>query len=248
MSDRLAYIDAYFQKELNETERKAFEQECTTNENFAEEVANYIMARQVVREHLLEQKQEQWKAAPGQNENGVQKEKTQVIKLIVKKILPFAIAAAVLFAVAMLYLNSGNNSQQYASKYVSEHCIRINPTMSTDKDSLSTAIEAYNNKEYKQALKYFSAMQKSNPADPDLIKYAGFVYLMTKDYDNALQQFNELAGIQDMKNNPGRFLSAVALILRNKEGDKAAAKISLQQVIDKKLDGYEDAGKLIEGL
>lgn len=246
MSDRLAYIDAYFQKELNETERKAFEQECTTNENFAEEVANYVMARQVVREQLLKQKQEEWKSIA--HDGRLQKEKTPVRKLIVKRILPFAIAASVLFAVVMLYMNNGNNPQQYASKYVSEHYIRINPTMSTTKDSLSTAIEAYNNKEYQQALKYFSAMQKSNPADPDLIKYSGFVYLMTKEYDNALQQFNELAGIEDIKNNPGRFLSAVTLILRNKDGDKAAAKQLLQQVIDKKLEGYEDAGKLVEGL
>lgn len=247
MTDLSNYIDDYFQNALNETDKKAFEQRCATDQQFAEEVAGYIMARQAVRDTLLTQKKQQWSTSETIIATNVPS-KTPLRSLFVRKLMPYALAACLLFAVILTYFNSNNNPQQIANTYLKEHIAQISITASGENDSLAIASTAYNVKDYGKALTYFLALHNSHPTEDKYLKYSGFVYLMTKDYDNAVQQFTELAGIQGLRSNPGRFLEAVTLILRNKEGDKAAAKLLLQEVADEKTKDSADAIELLKGL
>jgi hypothetical protein len=48
--------------------------------------------------------------------------------------------------------------------------------------------------------------------------------------------------------NPGLFYAAITLLSRNGKGDVEAAKISLQMVIDKNLEGSKVAADLIKKL
>lgn len=247
MTDLSNYIDDYFQNALNEDEKKAFEQRCATDQQFAEEVADYIMARQGVRDTLLSHKQQQWTAPETIFATNVPS-KTPLRSLFVRKLMPYALAACLLIAVVLTYFSSNNNPQQIADNYVKENLTQISITASDENDSLAIASNAYNVKDYSKALTYFLALHNSHPTEDKYLKYSGFVYLMTKDYDNAVQQFTELAAIQGLKSNPGRFLEAVTLILRNKEGDKAAAKLLLQEVADEKTKDSADASELLKGL
>ncbi|MEJ7680066.1 MAG: hypothetical protein WKG06_19840 [Segetibacter sp.] len=56
MSETLEYIEAYFEKGLSNAERQLFEERCVDDENFAKEVAFYVMSREAIREELTEQK------------------------------------------------------------------------------------------------------------------------------------------------------------------------------------------------
>ncbi len=61
MSETLEYIEAYFEKGLSNAEAQSFEERCVQDEDFAKEVAFYIMSREAINEKLSEQKKQQWR-------------------------------------------------------------------------------------------------------------------------------------------------------------------------------------------
>jgi hypothetical protein len=63
------------------------------------------------------------------------------------------------------------------------------------------------------------------------------VYLITKEYDKALEKFDDLAAKKELFSNAGPFLKAVTLLQRNGAGDKAAAKAILEEVVKDKQEG-----------
>ena len=76
-------------------------------------------------------------------------------------------------------------------------------------------------------------------------KYAGIVSLRLKDYDKAINYFSLLENYTNLYANPGKFFHAIALLKRNKPGDKEQAKALMEQVVQNNLDGKEDAQKLL---
>ena len=156
--------------------------------------------------------------------------------------------------------------QALADTYLKENLQQINQTVSlpedtlqfgvagnhqiknTYHDSLATGITAYNNQEFNTALRYFQGVQKNHPDDKAVKKYTGLVYLHTKKYDQALQTFNELARNPEIQNNPGFFLQAVTLMLRNQPHDKQQAKQILQQVVETQAEGNKEAAVWLEKL
>ncbi len=103
--------------------------------------------------------------------------------------------------------------------------------MSANTDSITLGLEAYNNKEYDKALGLLEGVEQRDPTNSDVKKYTGLAYLQKEDYDNAVQQFDELANM-NLHSNPGHFLKAMALLERNKPGDKEEAKTLLQKVVN----------------
>jgi tetratricopeptide (TPR) repeat protein len=243
MPDNTEYIESYFQQTLSNEERKAFELRCETDAPFANEVAIYITTRQVLREALLEQKTQQWK------EEVIAQEEAPVISI--KRKTTFAkwtmyAAAACLLLVASVFLFERNTSPRLvASNYMENNYATLSHTMDASHDSMQLGISAYNNKDFATAIRLFEAAEKTQPSNSDAIKYAGLSYLQQKNYDKAIQQFDELANMKNLFSNSGDFLKAVALMERNKPGDKEEAKQLLHKVITENEDGSKEAAEWV---
>ena len=244
MADTLEYIEAYFKQTLNSEERTEFENKCTTDEAFAKDVAFYIATRQALHETLLEQKKEQWK------EVNREEEATPVIPIarrsIFNRYITYAVAACLLLAVSVYWFEGKKSPQVLASNYIKENFSTLSQHMSGDKDSLTLGIAAYNNKDYDKALSLFEGVEQRDASNDDAKKYAGLAYLQQKNYDKAIQQFDELASMKNLFSNSGDFLKAVALMERNKPGDKEEAKQLLQKVVSDKEDHSNEAAEWLK--
>ena len=101
----------------------------------------------------------------------------------------------------------------------------------------------------KITIRLYNCLKKIYRSHPEQIlakKNMGLVYLVTKNYDKALQQFDELAKMQDLYKNPGQFLKAVTLLERNEQGDKVQAKKLLEQLVNEKGEGSREAAKWLK--
>ena len=243
MSETLAYIEAYFQNELNENDKVLFEERCATDESFANDVAFYISTRQSLRNELLSDKQSEWEQAAPIN----QLSKTATVKKInQQQWVRYAAAACVLLIAGLYFLLKPVSPQKLALNYINEQYDHLSQTMSGVEDSMELGKAAYNNKEYGKAVVLFEAVIKRHPENADARQYAGLAYLRQADYDKAIQSFETLADFKGLYSNPGIFLKATAMLLRNKAGDVEKAKLLLQQVVSENLEGIEEAKKLLK--
>jgi hypothetical protein len=236
--ENLEYIDDYFGRNVSDAEKKDFELRCESDKGFAEDVAFYIMAREEAKAALLKQKQAEWDP----QENNKDKE-TFFIKPFER--IPaykwwYAAAACLALVFGTYFFESRSSPEQLADNYINKNFSQLSITMDGGKDSMQRAIADYNNKHFDKALPVFEALYKSHPDNSDALKDAGIVYLVSKNYDKALQVFDELEN-KKLFSNPGTFYKALTLLRRNKEGDKAAAKQLLEQVQQEHLENSKEA-------
>ncbi len=247
MSETLEYIEAYFEKGLSNAERQLFEERCDNDEDFAKEVAFYIMSREAIREELLVQKKQQWREYENDVIETAASASAPVRKISFRNWLPYAAAACILFASALIYIfNSSDSPQKFADNYIKNNYSQLSQNMDASTDSLQQGIAAYNKEDYDKALLLFQKVFEAHKDNSDAKKYLGIIYLVKKDYDNALIHFDELAQKQELFSNPGLFLKALTLLERNKENDKDAAKRLLQQVVTQKLEHSKEAEELLK--
>ncbi len=229
--DVMEYIDAYFQKTLNEEEKKTFEKRCEEDKAFAQEVAFFVTARQTLQEELLQQKRSLW-----QNKNA--EDEIPILPLIKRSFanrwFMYAAAACLVLAASVYLFEANSSPRRLADNYIKTNYSNLSLTMSADKDSITLGQAAYNNKQYDRALQLFKAVEKNDASNPDAKKYTGLTYLQKNEYDSALLQFEVLAAMQNLFSNPGDFLKAVTLLERNKPGDKNEAKKLLQKVVNER--------------
>ncbi len=242
--ENLEYIDNYFAQDPSEAEKKDFEWRCENDKGFAEDVAFYITAREEAKAALLKQKQTEWK----QQESNKDKELFFIkpFKRISDHKWWYAAAACIALAIGTYFFERQSSPQQLANNYIDKNFGQLSLTMDGSKDSMQTAIADYNDQKFDKALPIFEDVYKNHPENNDALKDAGIVYLVSKNYDKALQDFDELSDKKGLFSNPGMFLKAVTLLHRNKDGDKAAAKELLQEVQQKNLDGSKEAGKWLK--
>ncbi|MEO6328210.1 MAG: tetratricopeptide repeat protein [Ginsengibacter sp.] len=240
MNETLEFIEAYFEKKLNNSQKEIFEQRCAKDENFAKEVAFYITSREAIRQTLLEQKKQLWTEIEHDTHKSKSNNTPIVKKINFQKWLPYAAAACLLISVAVYFLYRSETPQQLANNYVKQTLTQISQTMDGSKDSLQKGISFYNTKQYDSALQLFKNIYNTHPDNSDAKEYIGLVYLIKKDYENALMHFDELAN-KKLFSNAGVFLKAVTLLQRNEKGDKEAAKKLLQRVKDQQLEGKKEA-------
>lgn len=246
MNDLQEYIEAYFQKSLSPEEKKIFEDRCVNDERFAKEVSWFVASREAVRRMLLDEKKMEWS-------NLVSRSSTQdmpVPKLITmrRRIIYIAAAAVLLIAVALWFPFQSQTPQKLVNQYLHNNYSVLSQTMGVGQDSLQKGIGAYNNKDYTKALELFEGYYRKHPEKVQTKFYIGLVYLATKDYDKALQQFQELSEAKELASNPGMFFMALTLINRNNEGDRARAKDLLSRVVQANQTGSEEAIKLLKRL
>ncbi|MEO6455083.1 MAG: hypothetical protein ABIN97_13470 [Ginsengibacter sp.] len=243
MMNTLSYIDAYFQHQLSDEERRIFEARCEQDTAFAGEVAYYVTSRRVLKEELLLQKQTLWTA-------GATDKPAIIINSKKNFILPdwlrYAVAACFILLAGFYFLNRTQSPQQIANNYVTKNLTHISQSMGNADDSLQLGIAAYNKKDYTSALQIFENLSQSHSEKSDAKKYAGYVYLVTQQYGKALKQFDALANIKGLYSNPGLFLKAIALIQRKGTGDTEQARIILNLVVKQGLQGKQEAEELLK--
>lgn len=234
----MEYIESYFQQSLTAEEKRNFERRCEEDESFAQEVAFYVSARQVLKSELLQRKQAQWKEKTYNEEALISTVPLKKIFHIKRWI--YAAAACIILALSIYLFEQPRVTQQIAKAYINENYAVLSHTMGRDKDSIELGIEAYDNANFDKALSFFEGVAKKDPGNSYAKQYAGLVYLRTENYDKAIEQFDALAGMH-LFSNPGIFLKAIALMERNNDGDKETAKILLQRVAKENLEGAKQA-------
>lgn len=231
MLDTLDYIESYFAGRCTDAERQQFEERCVRDEAFAQEVALYIQSRQVIKEELLAAKKAAWAPA------GPKRQRPGLVRT-----LYIASAAAAVVVLFCLYLVTRSATpRQLAGDYVRTHYDQLSQTLDGTRDSLALGITAYNHRAFDQALDLFTALAHDHAGNTDARLYSGLTYLRLKNYDQALHEFDTLANMSSLYSNPGPFLKAVTLLERNAAGDRETARVLLQDVVRRNLDGSREA-------
>ena len=241
--ETIEYIDSYFKQTMDAGERHVFEKRCEEDDAFAQDVAFYMMARESLREELLQQKQSAWRTKNTKNIIDELPFIPTLKKSLTSRWIAYAAAACLVLAASVYFFEANTSPKKLAENYIRTNYSNLSQTMDASHDSLQTGIEAYNNKQYDSALQLFLGVQKNDPLNSDAKKYAGLAYLQKNYYDSALQQFDELANMKGLFGNPGDFLKAVTLIERDKPGDKEMAEKLLQKVVAKKEEGSNKAAE-----
>ena len=238
--EAIEYIDSYFQQTMNEDERKVFEKKCEEDESFAQEVAFYIMTRDSLREELLQQKQAAWRVKSIIDDLPFI---PTLKKSFANRWITYAAAACLVLAVSVYFFETNPSPKKLAENYIKTNYSNLSLTMDASRDSLQLGIDAYNNKQYDKALRLFKSIEKTDTQNSDAKKYAGLTYMQKEEYDSALLQFDALAKMKGLFSNSGDFLKAVALMGRNKPGDRDKAKMLLQKVLSQKEEGSDKAAE-----
>lgn len=242
-------IDKYLLNEMSDHERLLFEKELATNDDLSSTFNIYKTIETEMRntEKYSEEEARLKNSLQKLNEvhfNPVTQQTAKVVRMRSSFIkVGVAVAASIIVIVSayFLFLQPGHNTQKMANAYISGHLTELSQTMGTPDDSLQQGIAAFNNKEYNKALQIFQSVLNNHPDNIEAKEYIGQVYLVTKDYDKALQQFDELADMKGLFSNPGLFLKAITHMKRNNKGDKDEAKQLLQQVKEQKAYGSKEA-------
>jgi tetratricopeptide (TPR) repeat protein len=228
----LDHIEDYFEGRCTDTEKQTFEERCTVDQDFAENVAFYVQTRQLLREELLNQKRTEWRRSA----------KSRPLPWLRTRYIAIAMATAAVLLLFSLYLViKPSGPAQLANQYIHSHYNRLSQTMSGAGDNLQLGITAYNNGSFPLALQRFTAFAHTHPGNADALLFTGLVYLRQNNYDQALQQFDTLAAKPALYSNPGPFLKAVTLLQRDAAGDRIAARQLLREIVQKQLDGSTEA-------
>jgi hypothetical protein len=244
VTNPLQYIEQYFTGQLTAEERLDFEKKCESDVDFAREVGLYISMRGALKKSLRDFKKKDLEAFYETHQ------KKEVLK---PKTIPMfayisAIAASILIFLAVYYYMDKPDAQRIASAYITENLDVISISMGTVQDSLAMGINAYNEKDYTRARRIFTDLQDHPSVEFECAKYLGLVHLMTGSYDEAIAQFDRLAGFTDAYANPGLFYKALTLMKRSSESDVANAKNILKLVVKEKKAGHKEAERWLDKL
>src|SRR5437763_13627511 len=113
MNDIETYAEAYFKRQLSDAEIKQFEERCIHDTAFARKIALYISTEEGIRQQLLEEKKQQWRAI---STSAATTKVAPVRKLVIRKWIVYAAAACVLVAVALMFTLRSPGPRQLANE------------------------------------------------------------------------------------------------------------------------------------
>lgn len=239
--DNMEYIESYFKGNNTVEQKLQFENKILNDAGFADEVAFYISANGVMKQELYEEKKRRFREM-------YESHKVVAMQPRVRSLWKYMAAASVVIASFLLtWFISGNSSSphQLADKYIQQNFKTLNVKMGSG-DSLQAAINLFNSGKPDEALSVFEKFVNRDALNSEAIKYAGIVSLRLNNYDKAIKYFSLLAADSSLYSNSGKFYKAITFLERNREGDKEAAKQLLQEVVDKDLEGKNEAEKWLK--
>jgi tetratricopeptide (TPR) repeat protein len=174
----------------------------------------------------------------------------RIIPFYTSKAYRWAMAVAAVLTIGIVsyiaFFKQNHDSRELAAAYYGKNLEQLSQTMDATRDSLQLGIAAYNDKDFPKALSYFEGIYSRQPENSEALKNAGIAHLAARDYDKALSSFEELSAMKNLYANPGNFLKAVTLMLRNGQGDKETARQLLEQVVKEKAEGSKEAGEWLK--
>jgi len=238
MNSMLEYIDDYFTGQLPAEEKERFAKRCEQDNSFAQEVANYISVRKAVKAQLLENLQSRSQGGLTVARNNDVKKKSLVVRM-----MPYvsAVAACLVLYLGWVFLFKPTDTTKLADNYIQSNFQQLSVTMSDRQDSLQLGIAAFNRKEYEKASRVFGDLAQRDPANTEVIKNIGILYLVEGKYDSAVHQFDKLSRLEELYYNPGPLYKAISLMKRSAPGDKEAARKILENIQAKKGYGSQEA-------
>jgi tetratricopeptide (TPR) repeat protein len=241
--ESLELIDDYFKGLLTDEQKRQFEKRVLSDPAFAEELAFYVNVGNTLKEQLIADKKERFRALYEQQQKTPDPRQSPV-----RRMTAFAVAAAVLLIVSGLWLLflRQPGPERLADNYIRLQLHTLPVKMSSVQDSLQLAIGAYNDNDLTGALQQFEAILRRHNTDERATQYAGIVCLRLKEYDKALQYFQTLAADTALYSNPALFYESLTLMKRNIPGDHENARRLLQQVVDSNLARKEDAQRFLD--
>jgi TolA-binding protein len=249
-------IEQYLNNELSNEEKKIFESELAGKEELASMVKLYSTIDGEMRNSFQNSEEELALKTTLQDLNNIyfksqiQNEEIRAAAIVKKtnwlRFTPYALAASIIIAIAIFFLNK-STPQQLSKDYIAQNFSTLSSKMEAGTtDTLQQGIAAYNSNHYDSALMLFKRYDNNYPENNYAKQYIGITYLIIKDYAEAVKAFDELSKMKGLYSNPGLFLKALTLLQRNKEGDKEQAKQLLQQVVEQKLEGDKEAEELLK--
>ncbi len=233
MENELVLIESFFNNELNEKERKDFEDRCANDDAFAESVALYVKTRYGFKQlHRNERKAAFEKIRLEQATAPLVANRTRIYWI--------AASIAVFLSVLGWFYLSKPDLTESADNYIKDNFMILGTTMSSDKDVFKQAIALFNEGELSKAGILFDSLAEYN--NPEALKYAGISYLRLQNYQLALEYFETLRK-QNLQSNPGAFYKAITLLKRNRNDDVVEAKKLLEKVKTEKLEGWQTLEK-----
>lgn len=247
-------IQRYHNYELNDKERTAVFERIKTDSTFKYHLHNIGLFREV-----LDESEDLDKSKTLDNWETILQDQDDDDEKAPPTIKPYryvryimAMAAAILLAVITWGVWDMNEvgSMEYAQaeyKTISGHSLSIE-TRGDDNSSadIKKAVDAYNNGQYSEAIKYFKLIPASSEMYERACLWQGQAYMQTKDWSTAIQVFQQI-------NDPTKYayfredmLWSLALShIFNEE--PAKAKLTLQELI-KENPRKENAQLLLEKL
>jgi len=231
----LEYIDDYFKGDFSPKEKMEFEKKLAEDPNFADDVAFYISTRQVSKDLVIEEKKNNFKR--------IYADYNKEAKVIpMRRIWSYSAAAAVFtgLIVSWFFFMRPDTPRQMAEHYIQQNFKNLGVNMGAKADSIQMGIGLYNKEQYQASAEIFEDILKRNPVDDRALLNGGIAFLQLKKYDEAIERFSRLSKIK-LYSNPGLLLQAISLMERSGHKDTDAAKLILEDIVSKNLEGKEQA-------
>lgn len=231
-------IEEYLSNRLPADERIRFEANLRTDSDLAEAVAFYATARQAIGQEAHDLRRAELLARkPHQAQ---------------QRSWPFAWVAAaglaLLLGIGWILWTPQTTPPELADTYIDQHFMKPSVTMGATTDSLQQSLSFIEKGQLAEADQWLAGLLQRQPANADALKWAGIVLLRQGKYDEAIGRFQTLSRQNELYANPGLLYEAVARMKRNRPDDKVVAKSLLQTIVSQKLEGAEEAGRLLKKL
>lgn len=257
MNNDLETIENYLTGQLSDEARAQFETTLRTDPAVADALAFYVLAQHTAKVDALSQRRDELDALYKRSRpvsdtttNHVPVLAPASTRRLWSAPMRWVAAASVLLLLGLGWyffrISNAQDATQLADAYVTRTYGQLSTTMGgTAADKLTQGIGLYNEGKFAEAETAFAAVLTEQPDNDRALKFAGLVALRQKKYDSAIDRFHQLSQRTDLVSNAGTFLEAIALLQRNRPMDKGQAKKLLEEVINKNLDGKNEAMKII---
>jgi tetratricopeptide (TPR) repeat protein len=239
--DNNEYIDSYFREEHSAAATAAFDEKVKQDPAFAEAVAFYCSTMQIAKNQLAAEKKQHFREIYAQTGPSAAPPAP-----VIRRWWPAVAAAAIVVGLVVglyLYMQPTASLQQMADRYIKDKlATTMGVSMGAKEDSIGRAMQYYNDNKLPEALVAFETIARANTESDVAKKMAGVVSLRLGDYDKAINYFTQLEEQRALYDNPGKLYHTLALIKRNRPGDKEAAKLLLQQVAEQQ-PAYQETAK-----
>ncbi|MFP4449201.1 MAG: tetratricopeptide repeat protein [Bacteroidales bacterium] len=247
MNDFDKIICRYLDNELDDREKRAFEQRLAEEEDLKKE----FEFQRDLKESLMEDEVMQLR----DKLNQITSEERTFRTFSVKHVVLYAAAAVVITIVSMgtwLYVNQLSKSPEelyteYYNAYENIYSKRSGENIDEDNYSLiENAMGAYEQKDWEKAEKYFGLLLERESNDVFVNFYAGIVYLEQQKGQEAIETFET---VTDDKENLFREQAYwyTALAYLQKE-DIDSAREYLEKIVDEEMTKIDEARKLLRTL